>query len=629
RQELAAVPEPPLGDTEVKPRIRELALARERALAVVAAHESHRPMVDEQIGDVRLTAALAVGPPAVRDLAATLDAPPPAAPKSFRRNALTLAAGVVALAGLILLVTDHWLPGLALLSPVLFVGILRLVESATAEFTEAGRHNRLVGPAAVEAAERCASLGLPAEPLVLQELATRAERQISLRSARTVWDEHQRQYAEKATRQTEELRIALAAKGYPEPDLDVGELLALYERACAVAARQAAMAAQKDVLTRAIAERERAEETAVEAERLRAKALDLVREAVLVVDRNSTAATATELLAALTVWQRGWEDQLRVVAEERDAWNELTSLLADTTRDGLAADVVSAEEGHAALVAEADRDDRDATTALAERDAAASGAADAGRDATTRPARLDELAKGEREALTTDAEEVEVLLAEARAVVATARTEAKRVASAADELGGALAERGRTLPGVPEAEEALATAQAALADVTRLATTLTLTRKFLAAAQESVHQDIAPALATTLCDHLAEITGGRYTDAAVDPTTLKVTVRGRSGQWRPAANLSLGTAEQVYLLLRFALAEHLTVPGETCPLLLDDITVQADDSRTTAILDLLLTLSAHRQVVLFAQESSVLTWARDHLDGDRDALRELVPIPVE
>ena len=43
------------------------------------------------------------------------------------------------------------------------------------------------------------------------------------------------------------------------------------------------------------------------------------REAVLVVDRNSTATTATELLAALTVWQRGWEDQLRVVAEERDA----------------------------------------------------------------------------------------------------------------------------------------------------------------------------------------------------------------------------------------------------------------------------------------------------------------------
>ncbi|WP_276024854.1 AAA family ATPase [Umezawaea endophytica] len=624
RQELAAVPEPPLGDTEVKPRIRELALARERALAVVAAHEGHRPMVDEQIGDVRLTAALAVGPAAVRELAAALDTSPPVPPKPLRRNALTLATGAVAVAGLLLILIGGWLPGLVLLTPVLFVGILRLVESATAESAASGQHDRREGPVTAEAADRCATLALPAEPLVLQELATRAERQISLRSARAVWDEHQRQYAEKATRQTEELRIALAAKGYPEPELDVGELLALYERSCAVAARQAAMAAQKDVLTGAIAERERAEETTVEVERLRAKALGLIREAVVVVDRNSTATTAPELLAALDEWQRGWEDQLRVVAEERDAWTELTSLLTDTTRDGLAADVVAAREEHAALVAEADQDERDSATALADRDAVAV------RDTTTRPARLDELADGVgREPLTTDAAEVEVLLAEARAVVATARTEAKRVASAADELCGALAERGRALPGVPEAEEALATAQAALADVTSLATTLTLTRKFLAAAQESVHQDIAPTLATTLCDHLGEITGGRYTDAAVDPTTLKVTVRGPSGQWRPAANLSLGTAEQVYLLLRFALAEHLTVPGETCPLLLDDITVQADDNRTTAILDLLLALSAHRQVVLFAQESAVLTWARTRLDGDRDALRELTPIPVE
>jgi hypothetical protein len=626
RQELAAVPDPPLGDTEVKPRIRELALARERALAVVAAHEGHRPMVDEQIGDTRLTAALAVGPSTVRELAAALDSPPPPPPKSLRRNVSGIAAGAAGAAGLVLLLTGHGLPGLALLAPALFFGILRLVESATADFTEAGRHDRRASPAAVEAASRCATLGLPAEPLVLQELATRAERQISLRGARAVWDEHQRQYAEKAGRQTEELRIALAAKGYPEPELEVGELLARYERACAVAARQAAMAAQRDVLTRAIAEREWAEEAAVEVERLRAKALELIREAVLVVDRNSTATTEAELLAALNAWQRGWEDQLRVVAEERDAWTELTALLAGTSREGLAARVVAAEEAHTALVAEADRDERDVATALATSQALAA------REVTTKPARLDELADGveaDREPPATDAEEVEALLAETRAAVATARTEAKRVATAADELGGALAERGRTLPGVPEAEEALATAEAELAEVTTLATTLTLTRRFLASAQESVHQDIAPALATTLCDHLAEITGGRYTDATVDPTTLKVSVRGSSGQWRPAANLSLGTAEQVYLLLRFALADHLTVPGETCPLLLDDITVQADDTRTTAILDLLLALSAQRQVVLFAQESAVLTWARAHLDGERDALRELTPIPVE
>ncbi len=144
-----------------------------------------------------------------------------------------------------------------------------------------------------------------------------------------------------------------------------------------------------------------------------------------------------------------------------------------------------------------------------------------------------------------------------------------------------------------------------------------------------MHRDIAPSLAVTLRSRLPGITDGRYTDARVDPATLKVSVRGPSGPWRPAANLSLGTAEQVYLLLRFALAEHLSVTGETCPLLLDDITVQADDGRTTAILDLLLKLATERQVVLFAQETAVLDWAREHLDGEHDALRELTRIPVE
>jgi uncharacterized protein YhaN len=125
---------------------------------------------------------------------------------------------------------------------------------------------------------------------------------------------------------------------------------------------------------------------------------------------------------------------------------------------------------------------------------------------------------------------------------------------------------------------------------------------------------------------LPAITDGRYVDATLDPATLGVKVCGSSRHWREADRLSIGTAEQVYLLLRFALAQHLAVTGETCPLLLDDVTVQADDVRTSAILDLLLQLSEHRQVVLFAQESAVLDWARTHLDDDRHALRQLTPV---
>jgi uncharacterized protein YhaN len=128
--------------------------------------------------------------------------------------------------------------------------------------------------------------------------------------------------------------------------------------------------------------------------------------------------------------------------------------------------------------------------------------------------------------------------------------------------------------------------------------------------------------------NLPALTGARYTDVIVDPTTLKVQVCGPSRNWHDAGRLSYGTAEQVYLLLRVALADHLTKGHDTCPLLLDDVTVHADATRTHKILDLLLAVADTRQVVVFTQERQVATWARDKLQGPRHAIRELQPVPV-
>ncbi len=84
---------------------------------------------------------------------------------------------------------------------------------------------------------------------------------------------------------------------------------------------------------------------------------------------------------------------------------------------------------------------------------------------------------------------------------------------------------------------------------------------------------------------------------------------------RDAALLSHGTAEQVYLLLRIALADQLTRPGELSPLILDDPTPHFDTERTLAVLDLLLQVSEERQVILFSQEPEILAWAERHLTG--------------
>jgi AAA domain len=197
----------------------------------------------------------------------------------------------------------------------------------------------------------------------------------------------------------------------------------------------------------------------------------------------------------------------------------------------------------------------------------------------------------------------------------------------------AVAEHGSTAvpaqaPAVARADEEVEAAESALRRMEQLRRTTVLTRRYLARAQEQTHRDVAPVLAATLREWLPGVTRGRYVDALVDPETLAVQVFGRTGAWRPVDRLSAGTADQVYLLLRVALAQHLAATGETCPLLLDGVTAQADGERATEILDLLLKLGGERQVVLFTQEDAVLRWAREHLDGDRHRVRELAPLPV-
>jgi uncharacterized protein YhaN len=78
-----------------------------------------------------------------------------------------------------------------------------------------------------------------------------------------------------------------------------------------------------------------------------------------------------------------------------------------------------------------------------------------------------------------------------------------------------------------------------------------------------------------------------------------------------------------FLLLRIALAEHLATGDEGAPLVLDDVTVQADPKGTRAMLELIHELSAVRQVVLLTQEDEVHDWARAALRQETDQIIEL------
>jgi DNA repair exonuclease SbcCD ATPase subunit len=196
-------------------------------------------------------------------------------------------------------------------------------------------------------------------------------------------------------------------------------------------------------------------------------------------------------------------------------------------------------------------------------------------------------------------------------------------ARVAAELRAQISERTRGLASVPAAEEALAAAEADLARIEALERTLQLTQSFLMDAQERVHRSVAPILGQQVSRWLPRVTGGRYAEALVDPATLAVGVRARGGPWREASLLSHGTSEQVYLLLRVALVDHLTRAGEVCPLILDEPTSHIDAERTEAVLDLLLEIAQDRQVIVFSQESEALYWAERRLRGPHHKLVRL------
>jgi uncharacterized protein YhaN len=350
--------------------------------------------------------------------------------------------------------------------------------------------------------------------------------------------------------------------------------------------------------TRRAAERQHAEQA-----HQRATAVTELATAARQVGSNSLGESPAEHAEILQAWLAARETHLGEISEAQSTWTELVTLL-----EGDTVEQAEAAAQDAATIARqlSERTDKSAAAATQAAEHAGSTAAAIGHPAA-------------------DTVTLHSALQEANAAVETARAQHGAAAAAANNTAGMLTERARTLTSVAEAEEALTAAETELTRVRTLDATLATTIGYLSRSQEQVHRSIAPLLAATLTEWLPAITAGRYIDGIVDPATLQVKVCGPDRIFRRAELLSHGTAEQVYLLLRTALAQHLTAGHQSCPLLLDDVTIQADVQRTPQILEMLHKLSNSRQIILFAQDPQVADWARANLLVERDSMVDVSP----
>lgn len=414
------------------------------------------------------------------------------------------------------------------------------------------------------AANKAAEHGLPSDAEALGTLALRAEAASEAERHLDIWREQESKLKDQAEQAEQALAEALHKRGSAASP-PVADTLASYESACNERGKQYREASRRPDLEKALTARKGEESSAIENKTRREEASSTLRQAAETLGFHE--ADDESLAARLREWVNTYDAAAPERQRATEEWGELRKLLGG----GGIEDIESATEK---------------TRKVAE--TAAQGLEEQAIDAAVLEA------------------DTETQLRELR----RHESECKDTLSA--ERGG-LEQVARRLPSVAEAEEEVQRAKAEHERVTNLGSILSETQRFLEQAQDEVHRDIAPHLVKALTPWIKAVTAGRYTSVTVDPQDLMVRVSGDGNGLRDATLLSHGTTEQVYLLLRVAMADLLTKEsGESCPLLLDDVTVHCDPVRQTAILDLLLMISAERQIILFSQEPETLVWAQQH-----------------
>lgn len=99
--------------------------------------------------------------------------------------------------------------------------------------------------------------------------------------------------------------------------------------------------------------------------------------------------------------------------------------------------------------------------------------------------------------------------------------------------------------------------------------------------------------------YFERITGGAYERIVAAPGEATVRVEGATGPPRLTDELSRGTAEQLYLALRFGLIEQFARASEPLPVVMDDILVNFDAERAARAAAAVRQLAERHQVLYF------------------------------
>ena len=187
-----------------------------------------------------------------------------------------------------------------------------------------------------------------------------------------------------------------------------------------------------------------------------------------------------------------------------------------------------------------------------------------------------------------DMAEAERQAQRAKQLVAELESDLRKAEGALEQMGGQVLDEQRE-----QVEEAVKALDSRERELELDYEAWRLLNETLAEANESSAAHLGNALVEPVSRRMGALTAGRYGDIAIGPE-LNATGIALAGGDRPFKSLSIGTQEQLALLLRLAIAEALDTF-----LILDDQLTQSDTTRMGTLAEVLLTAAEQVQILVF------------------------------
>ncbi|MCC4765363.1 AAA family ATPase [Methanosarcina sp. DH1] len=128
---------------------------------------------------------------------------------------------------------------------------------------------------------------------------------------------------------------------------------------------------------------------------------------------------------------------------------------------------------------------------------------------------------------------------------------------------------------------------------------LVLAREILAKAVKVYEKERQPAVIVEAQAFFSKITRGRYTRIYSPLNSTEIYVEDRNGRQKRIQELSRGTAEQLYLSLRFGFIREFGRHSESLPIVFDDVLVNFDPERCKSTCEAIKDLASDNQIFYF------------------------------